>query len=313
MFRRQPSSHVATSGCAAQRRPAAPLFQRNLSQVFGRIQHVDPIDAAHHRPRNLDLHLIGNAALGIGPIAGGDEAAARRGGDHRPRDIGRREAGQARLLAIDVDLDRGIIERLAKLNVAKGRYLGQFGRDLIGIFPADGQVRTADRNLDGRRAAETHHFVDDVGRLKAESRARDGGGQLLAQRLFELFDVDARVVRQIDIQDRFFRAARPLIDGVDRKVRVDHPDVAERQFDVFRSDLLSDKLEGLFGGLFALGDVRAVGGPHAQAKRPRIYHGKNLAADARTDDNDEQAAQGEVGGDENPAECDESVEEGFVA
>ena len=60
---------------------------------------------------------------------------------------------------------------------------------------------------------------------------------------------------------------------------MDHAHVTQREIDVFGANFLIDQLQRLLGVLLGAGDMRAVGGPHAQAKLPGIDDGKNVAAE----------------------------------
>src|SRR5689334_23429417 len=57
--------------------PISALAQRNLADSLRRVDRVDPVGRPHNRPRNLDLYLIGNACLRVGPVIRHREPAAR--------------------------------------------------------------------------------------------------------------------------------------------------------------------------------------------------------------------------------------------
>ena len=67
------------------------ICARSLGGIDGR--HV--VGRAEDGPRNFDLHLVGDAALGIGPVVRHDEPAGRCRRHQRPRDIDRRQARPA--------------------------------------------------------------------------------------------------------------------------------------------------------------------------------------------------------------------------
>ena len=69
------------------------------------------------------LHLERDAGPRIGPVVRRDEAARRGRGGERPADLIDGDAELAGELAIDVDLDRRIVERLLELQVAQRRNL----------------------------------------------------------------------------------------------------------------------------------------------------------------------------------------------
>ena len=148
-------------------------------------------------------------------------------------------------LAIDVDFNRRIIERLAVLQVAQVGKPRELFADFFGMLPALAKVRAAYRDVDWRRRAKAHYLVDDVGWLEARSHAGQVGRELVAKRVFQLFDVDIRTLFECDIENRLLRSARPLIHGVDRKIAVDHADIAERNSDIFAAHRFADDLQAV--------------------------------------------------------------------
>ncbi len=122
----------------------------------------------HLGGRHLQLHLIADAALGIGPVNRNDVTAGGGGGDHGVGRLGHGQAGQAGPFPIDLHLDARIIERLAELQIAQGRNLAHLGDHLLGVLPVFFLVGAADDHLDRRRRAEAHDLVDHVGRLERD-------------------------------------------------------------------------------------------------------------------------------------------------
>src|SRR5207244_686855 len=49
---------------------AAFALQRNLSQVFGRVNGMHSVHGADDGPRDFDLHLVRNTSFWVGPIVG---------------------------------------------------------------------------------------------------------------------------------------------------------------------------------------------------------------------------------------------------
>ena len=211
-----------------QHLPVLGAFQGDAAQLFGRPDGLDAIGRPHQGTRDLDLDLIGDAALRIGPVVGHHEPAGRCRRDQGAGNVGGREARQAGFFAVHIHLDRRVIERLSHLQIAQGRDLGQFPVDLVRMRPVVGEARAADRHFDRRGRAETHDLVDDIRRLEREPDVRHLLCQPRPQAFLQFIPADARTLLQIDVQDHFLGTAGPLIHGVDGKIRMDHSDVAER-------------------------------------------------------------------------------------
>ena len=126
----------------------------------------------HDRLRDLDLHLIADAGLGIGPVVRHHEAAGRRGRHHGPRDLAAVTPLSPGPLAIDVDLDGRVVERLGELQIPQERRsfavpggpCRRYSRFSCRLPPAHG-------DLDRRGRAEAHDLADDVGGLEREPHA----------------------------------------------------------------------------------------------------------------------------------------------
>ena len=84
--------------------------------IDGQIRDV--FDRGDLRLRNLDLNLEAIAAPRIAPEIQVGVAARRGGGDQRTGDFGGRYAILPGAIAIDLDLQRRIIERLRILEIA---------------------------------------------------------------------------------------------------------------------------------------------------------------------------------------------------
>ena len=80
--------------------------------------------------RNLDLDLVGDAAVGIGPVERLRETAGRRGRRQRARHVIRLHAHHPGPLAIQRHIHGRIIERLAELHVAQECSRLSFSRTL---------------------------------------------------------------------------------------------------------------------------------------------------------------------------------------
>ena len=97
---------------AEQNRLAVAVSDRNVFRLFNRVHIV---------LWNLHLDLVGDTTVWVGPVVGHDKAAGRGGRDERAREVFHRQPAAARAgqLAIQLHGDRGVIERLAELQVAE--------------------------------------------------------------------------------------------------------------------------------------------------------------------------------------------------
>jgi hypothetical protein len=68
---------------------------------------LDLADRIHDGVGDLDLHLVADAGLGVGPVAGHDEAARRGGRNQGPGDLRDADAAEAGPLAVDLDGESG--------------------------------------------------------------------------------------------------------------------------------------------------------------------------------------------------------------
>ena len=208
------------------------FLQWDLSELLARGQSIDTDDRADHRTRYLDLYLISDTALGVGPIVRNHKTTRGRRGDQSSGNIDRHQSGQPRLLAIDINLQGRIVHRLAKLQIAQRRYLGEHLLELIGELTVFSKVGPVDDNLDRSWGSETHDFVDDIRGFKRKSHVRHLLIQTDSQAFLELLIGKRKTILKVDVQDRFFRAPRPLVDGIDRKIRMDHSYIPKCQLHV---------------------------------------------------------------------------------
>ena len=104
--------HVAEQDLPVQ---AGPLDRHRL----------DALERVHDLVGDLDLHLVADAGLGVGPVVGDHEAAGGSGRDDRAGDVRGGHAAEASALAVHLDADRRVVERLAVLEVAERGDLAQ--------------------------------------------------------------------------------------------------------------------------------------------------------------------------------------------
>src|SRR4051794_12516561 len=99
------------------------------------------------------------------------------------------------------------------------------------------KVRPADGDFDRRRRAETHHVIDDVRWLKRDTQLGKFCRYALSQSLLQVLDFDSTLLVEIDIENRLFGSARPLVNGVHGKIRGNHTHIAKRERDILSADL----------------------------------------------------------------------------
>ena len=152
---------------------------------------LDVLDRGYVRLRKLHLNLIRDPRSGIGPIVRRHEPARGSCRQERTAHPGGRYSQLSRALAVHVDVDAGIVERLVVLQVAQRRYLGDFGAKFRGKGAIGAEVRAADVDFDGRRSAEVHDLRDDVRPFKGKLTTGKLVRQDFSQALFELLGADA--------------------------------------------------------------------------------------------------------------------------
>ena len=99
---------------------ARDVAEQRMRRAVGRDRHAAQIvERRHARLWHFDLHLERDAGPRIGPVVRRDEPARRRGRRKRSADLIDRHAELAGELAIDVDVDGRIVERLPELQIAQ--------------------------------------------------------------------------------------------------------------------------------------------------------------------------------------------------
>src|SRR5262249_42265066 len=107
------SGAVIDSGHVRHQRPSRPFAVSRHHRQVGEV-----LDGSHLRLRNLDLNLKSISARWIAPEVEVRVSARRSGGRERPADIRGRHAELAGTVAVDLNLQRWVIERLRVLEIA---------------------------------------------------------------------------------------------------------------------------------------------------------------------------------------------------
>ena len=132
--------------------------------------------------RNLDLNLETVSAPWVAPEIQVGVAAGRSGRHQRFANIGHRDAELPCAIAVHLDLDGRIIQRLGVLQIAQRCHLRQLDAELPGERPGIREARSLHGDLDWRWRAETHHLADNVRRLERDrsfgQRLREFSAQL---------------------------------------------------------------------------------------------------------------------------------------
>ena len=100
------------------------------------------VERGHPRLRDLDLHLERDAGARVGPVVRRDEPAGRGRGGKRSADLIDRDAELAGHLAVHIDLDRRVVERLAVLQIAERGNARELVPDLGRKRPAGREIRS---------------------------------------------------------------------------------------------------------------------------------------------------------------------------
>ena len=253
--------------------------------------------------RDLNLNLEPVAAPGISPEIQIGVPARRGRRDERPRHIRRRDAKLSRAIAVDLDLERRIIERLRILQVAQRIDLEQLGSNLLRERTTRGELRTLYGDFDRRRRAKAHDLADDVGGLERDRHI----GQRLLQLVPELFLEFLRDWRRARLQRHsdhgLVLTAGKEVDGVDRIVRRLHPDEPRRDLDVLRTNQILDDVHRLqFNQLGAL-EPRAGWRTEAELNLLGFYFWKNLCADPGEQDRDHDEGRQHIASDDEPSQA----------
>src|SRR5262249_17211614 len=122
----------------------------------------------------------------------------------------------------------GIIQRLAKLDVAQRRNLLQGGLDLLAEGAVRGEILAVDGDFDGRWRTEAHHAADDIAWFERETDSRQLLRENFSQALFEFLDANRSAFLQLHLQHAFLRAAVPEVNEVHRIRRPMHAQETQR-------------------------------------------------------------------------------------
>jgi hypothetical protein len=78
------------------------------------------------------------------------------------------DTAQARQLAVDLDLERGVVERLLEADIAEEGIALQLGGDFFRVLADLIIIRAHDPDRDRLRGPEAHDLAHDVTRLESE-------------------------------------------------------------------------------------------------------------------------------------------------
>src|ERR1019366_5350797 len=184
-------------------------------------------------------------------------------------------------LAVDRNVERGIIQFLGVLEIAQEGDLGHLRLHLHGVGGVILQADSLHGYFDGRRRSEAHHLADDVAGFERDLRAREGlaetGAQFLAQRL-----ASGRGGFQRDLDDGFLGPAGEQVDQIHRVAgRYDAHEVAG-DFDVVGSDVAADDVQRAQHLALGLLHPGSGGGAKADAQNGGIDIGEDLGSHLRT-------------------------------
>ncbi len=205
---------------------------------------------------------------------------ARQGRQHGGRRILFGDTDQAAERAVDIDVQRRLLERLLDPRIGDAGDLFDARQQRVGVLPIRRHIVADDLQVDRRGDAEIEDLADHVGRQKGERGAGKLTRQLLAQRL----DVvrGRRVVRvQADQHVGVLDADRP-------RVVVGHVDAADAETDVVsdaaqlrsRNDLV-DRLADAVGELGGLLDPGTGLRPHMDLDLSAIDARKEILSEIR--------------------------------
>ena len=108
-------------------------------------QGLDVFRLLHPQGRDLELDQVVEAGLHVDPVVEVGEAGRRRRHDQRVGQVLDLGTAQARLLAVDLDLDGGVVELLLELDVAEEGDALHLAGDLLRVLPDQLQVGADDR------------------------------------------------------------------------------------------------------------------------------------------------------------------------
>ena len=171
-------------------------------------------------------------------------------------------AAETGLLAVDVDADRGIIELLIKLHVAKLAYFLHLVEHAQGMAADGVAIRPDHEHLDRVRRAEAHDRADDIARFEAKGHllcprlgffgrnpfllkeirqpGHDFFGQRLAEAVAELRHRDAALFLQPHSEHAVVARPHEKQNIVRGRVRGAHSRIADRHFDLAAAFLVDD-------------------------------------------------------------------------
>src|SRR5579883_548754 len=129
--------------------------------------------------------------------------------------IGHRESELAGTIAIDIDIQRGIVLFLLELQIAEKVQLCQLRPNLFSVGVGVLQVDSLDVDQHGRRRAEAHYLRDDVSGFERDVAVGELFVQVLAEPLAQT--LAARRIRfQRHLDDGVLRAGRKQMDQIHR-------------------------------------------------------------------------------------------------
>ena len=196
------------------------------------------IAEARHRHR-ADLlirilhgeHVVVSAAR-IDPVTRRDDAVRSQRGDHVVDDFFRRQPELARLLAIDVELEAGIVEVLRNQDVAHAARAAQFLRDLFGDLVRFVRIVVAHLDIERRGQSLIHDRIDEAAGLKISAQLRQIGAQPPPHAVHVFVAADAVLFFQAHLHERRVHSRIRRVDrgkiGRDADIRDDHAEIGGR-------------------------------------------------------------------------------------
>ena len=196
------------------------------------------------------------AGVGIDPVAGRDDAVGGERGDDVVDDIFGREADERGALAIDVELQAGILEVLRDVDIADAREAAQLLRDVLRLGEGGGLIVGADLNIERRGQALIHDGVDETAGLEVGLDLRHVGCEPAAHAIDVGVAAGGVVFVEPDLDEG---GVHRRVAGVDGGEIGRDADVGDDHAEIVRRDDLADfVLDARDVGIAGL-DARAAG------------------------------------------------------
>ena len=208
-------------GDIAQQETLAGVVQHG--HVPGLFQRVHP------RLGHLHLHLVGHAAVGVGPVIGHHKPAGRSGCHQRPRHVRHLDSHDSRPSPDPPSRPRSD-------NPAPGQTGGRAGRECRwrAALTCSPKARSAARFWPliaiSIGVGEPRLITRLTMSLGSKEKLTPGifSAKTLPQPFLEFFDADGCAGLQLHLEHAFLRAAVPEVNEVDRVRRAMHAEEAQR-------------------------------------------------------------------------------------